>query len=417
MPNLPSLKTATAIALVTAFAAGVATSAVADTTWQENHPRREEVNNRLANQNARIHDQVKEGELTKAQAARLHKDDRQIRKEERAMASQNGGHITKLEQKTLSLPLGQAAWEKETLARYQAGQLDWHYQRPFSAKSANGAKLTIYNDELVDSSYYMSISLVSERRPGDGLVVVSGPNPDNETYTVAMKPGAGQWTALGLEVMEDESLPGIRVARGADRLVVSDVEAELSGKKLPFTLATSSVTKAYSPLYPAMAAIDGDPKTGWGVSMYGENRGLFLALRFSEELQTQADSVLMVRLRQDSEYRRATIGRFRLALSSGKYSWPEPSDPKEKADKAPAHHGLPEDVVKALQTTPDKRTDEQEEALESYFEWTSPELQPLILEVAKLEADLSMLTATISKVRFISPSFSADIGRCIGERY
>jgi len=102
MPNLPSLKTATAIALVTAFAAGVATSAVADTTWQENHPRREQVNNRLANQNARIHDQVKEGELTKAQAARLHKDDRQIRKEERAMASQNGGHITKLEQKTLN---------------------------------------------------------------------------------------------------------------------------------------------------------------------------------------------------------------------------------------------------------------------------------------------------------------------------
>src|SRR5206468_7688468 len=40
----------------------------------------------------------------------------------------------KLEQKALSLPLGQAAWEKDLLARYQAGQLDWHYQRPLSAK-------------------------------------------------------------------------------------------------------------------------------------------------------------------------------------------------------------------------------------------------------------------------------------------
>src|SRR5260370_38444315 len=108
-----------------------------------------------------------------------------------------------------------------------------------------------------------------------------------------------------------------------------------------------------------MAAIDGDPKTGWGVSMYGENRGLFLALRFSEELRTQADSVLSVRLRQDSEDRRATIGRVRLALSSGKYSWPEPSDPKEKADKAPTHPGVPEDGGKALQTTSDKRTAEQ----------------------------------------------------------
>jgi Spy/CpxP family protein refolding chaperone len=102
MSNLQNFKTATAIVLATAFAAGVATSATADTTWQKNHPRREQVNNRLAGQNARIHDQVKEGELTKAQAARLHKDDHQIRKEERAMASQNGGHITKLEQKTLN---------------------------------------------------------------------------------------------------------------------------------------------------------------------------------------------------------------------------------------------------------------------------------------------------------------------------
>jgi hypothetical protein len=102
MTNQTRFKTATAVALVTAFAAGMATSAVADTTWQENHPRREQVNNRLATQDARIHNQVKDGDLTKGQAARLHKDDRQIRGEERAMASQNGGHITKQEQKTLN---------------------------------------------------------------------------------------------------------------------------------------------------------------------------------------------------------------------------------------------------------------------------------------------------------------------------
>lgn len=102
MSNRPSLKTVTAIALATALASGMATSAVADTTWQKNHPRREQVNNRLANQNARIHNQVQEGELTKGQALSLHKDDHQIRQEERAMASQNGGHITKLEQATLN---------------------------------------------------------------------------------------------------------------------------------------------------------------------------------------------------------------------------------------------------------------------------------------------------------------------------
>jgi len=78
------------------------TPALADDAWQKAHPRREEVNARLANQNRRIHQEVKEGEMSKAQAAKLHREDRQIRGEERAMASQNGGHITKSEQKVLN---------------------------------------------------------------------------------------------------------------------------------------------------------------------------------------------------------------------------------------------------------------------------------------------------------------------------
>jgi hypothetical protein len=102
MTNLTRFKTATAVTLVTVFAASIATSALAETTWQQDHPRRTQVNSRLANQNARIHNQVKDGDLSKSQAATLHKDDHQIRTEERDMASQNGGHITKQEQRTLN---------------------------------------------------------------------------------------------------------------------------------------------------------------------------------------------------------------------------------------------------------------------------------------------------------------------------
>jgi hypothetical protein len=82
--------------------AGLVGTASADTTWQKNHPRREQVNHRLANQNKRIHQDVKNGTLTKGQAAALHKDDHQVRQEERDMASQNGGHITHSEQKVLN---------------------------------------------------------------------------------------------------------------------------------------------------------------------------------------------------------------------------------------------------------------------------------------------------------------------------
>ena len=68
------------------------------------HPRPTEVNRRLANQNRRIRAEVREGELTPRQANRLHHEDRQIRREERAMRSQNGGHLTRLEQRTLNQP-------------------------------------------------------------------------------------------------------------------------------------------------------------------------------------------------------------------------------------------------------------------------------------------------------------------------
>jgi ABC-type siderophore export system fused ATPase/permease subunit len=89
----------TALVAVFSSAAG---SAMADTTWQKNHPRREQVNNRLHNQNQRIKNEVKEGEISKAQAKNLHKEDHAIRQEERDLAKQNGGHITKPEQAVLN---------------------------------------------------------------------------------------------------------------------------------------------------------------------------------------------------------------------------------------------------------------------------------------------------------------------------
>lgn len=94
--------------VVTLTAASLALAALAgnaladDTQWQKDHPRREEVNNRLANQNQRIKTERKEGEINKAQARKLHAEDHAIRKEERTMASTNGGHVTKAEQKSLN---------------------------------------------------------------------------------------------------------------------------------------------------------------------------------------------------------------------------------------------------------------------------------------------------------------------------
>jgi len=85
-----------------AFVGSAISVAFAETQWERNHPRRDQVNDRLANQNRRINRELKEGEITKQQANQLHREDHAIRQEERDMAKINGGHITKGEQKVLN---------------------------------------------------------------------------------------------------------------------------------------------------------------------------------------------------------------------------------------------------------------------------------------------------------------------------
>lgn len=95
-------KTLLAGLAIVALTAGAAS---AGPNWAKHHPRRAEVNARLANQNRRINAERREGDLTKAQAADLHAEDRGIRAQEHFDASRDGGHITKAEQNQLNQEL------------------------------------------------------------------------------------------------------------------------------------------------------------------------------------------------------------------------------------------------------------------------------------------------------------------------
>ncbi len=86
----------------TALSFGTIASASADTVWQKDHPRREEVNNRLNNQNRRINQERVEGEISASQARAMHSEDRMVRTQERFDARFNDGHITKAEQRALN---------------------------------------------------------------------------------------------------------------------------------------------------------------------------------------------------------------------------------------------------------------------------------------------------------------------------
>jgi hypothetical protein len=98
---LSRINRAYAAALAAVLVSAASSSASAG-KWAQDHPRRAEVNARLNNQNKRINNELKEGEINKGQARALHQEDHQIRQEERDMASQNGGHLTKDEQGVLN---------------------------------------------------------------------------------------------------------------------------------------------------------------------------------------------------------------------------------------------------------------------------------------------------------------------------
>ncbi|HUP39406.1 MAG TPA: DUF1549 domain-containing protein, partial [Vicinamibacterales bacterium] len=310
-------------------------------------------------------------------------------------------------------PLDEAARESALHARWQAGELAWTWQRPVGARALNGATLTIYDKEPIESNFYLDGSLTTHTKPGDGLVVASGANPDRETYVITLRPGAGAWHQVGLEVVQDESLPGARYARGADRFLLSEVEVEVvergrPARRLSFVMATvndapPAVSAINDPSMPPLAAIDGKLETAWGIR-FGEARNPFLALRFAEALQTTADTTILVTLRHDTGLRKAVIGRFRLALAGDAFAWPPTGTSGTRARSRDASgrttwaSGLSEEVMKALRRPAEDRDAVETTALRDYMLFSNPDLSHPYRDVQLLETERGLLDSSIPSV-------------------
>lgn len=85
----------------TAAALATAGAASAD-PWDQHHPRRAEVNHRLAVQNMRINHDYRAGRLSLHQVRYLHAEDRMVRRQERFDARFDRGHITRADQHGLN---------------------------------------------------------------------------------------------------------------------------------------------------------------------------------------------------------------------------------------------------------------------------------------------------------------------------
>jgi Protein of unknown function (DUF1553)/Protein of unknown function (DUF1549)/Planctomycete cytochrome C len=328
-----------------------------------------------------------------------------------------------LQLKAKGLADEQRQWEKEELVRYMAADLAWQFPVPVEA-TASKATLTIQKEPILQDPRTLSTSVSM----GAGMVSVGGANPDNETYNVTIQPGAGKWASLGIETGQDDSLAGANIARGSERFVVTEVDAEMGGTKMPFSFAFSDVAPVTG--FPAMAAIDGDPKTGWAMGSVARGPRTMLMLRFAEPVTTDAATKIIVHIHQDSDDRKATIGRLRIALAASSSTWPgtggkgaiknaiaradsaarpstapaAPAQPPANLDAPvvapppPQHDGIAANLASALFTALDKRSEDQKKLALDYFEYSNPQLAPARIELAKLEAKSAILMSQVPEV-------------------
>jgi hypothetical protein len=301
-------------------------------------------------------------------------------------------------------------WVNTILERAKRNELGWKWQRPLTTKAASGATLKVYNAEMLDSSFEVFGSVASYTEPGNGTVVAQGPVPDNDTYSVTFKPGVGKWAQFALELVYDDTLPALRLARGSDRLLITELELEeVSGatsRRLPVSLAFTTFPYPNA-AFPISTIIDGNPNTGWAPLVYGpEVQKPMIALRFAQPVESKANSVYRVTVRHDSAYRKAVLGRFRLALSEQRETWPE-GIVKLKESMKPRPAGLGWGMAGGLESG-------NANSIRDYAFFAHPELEEAYRDWQTAEAERGMFDATIPKVlvsQAVAPRETRILGR------
>ncbi len=236
-----------------------------------------------------------------------------------------------LDTPTPELEQAQVEWEKSV----QSQAADWKPLKPTGAVAASGATFTIAND---------------------GTLLVGGASAATDIYTLVVPVNVSALTAVRLELLPHNSLPGKGPGRAANgNFVLSEIRCTLAPKAnpaaaTPLVLQEASADFAQESL-PAAAAIDGNLATGWAV---GPQLGLEHAAVFEVQgTPSGSDAILTIELVQNHGNTH-NLGRFRFSATNS----PQP---------VRANKGLPKEVVEILATSSDTRTAAQQQALAAHY--------------------------------------------------
>jgi mono/diheme cytochrome c family protein len=179
------------------------------------------------------------------------------------------------------------------------GGVEWPETKLVSAVSTGGATLTTQ---------------------GDGSVLVSGPNPDQDEHVIALHTDAKGLRLLLLEALQDPSFYDGRVGRSDNgNAVLSSITAEAVSTVDPARTTPVHLVWAWADHeqpdgdFRAVNALDARDDLGWAVDAHrvpGGRVALFVA---DEPFGFEGGTELRVTLRYQSPYARHVLGRVRLS--------------------------------------------------------------------------------------------------------
>jgi hypothetical protein len=143
----------------------------------------------------------------------------------------------------------------------------------------------------------------------DRSVLVSGPNPTQDTFTAQAQVGLKQVRAFRLEALPDPSLPAGGPGRTVNgNIVLSEFKVLADGRPLAFSGASSDFEQDK---YPSSAALDGNPLTGWALAGH---LGQASAAVFHLQAPVDLSSVTLI-LEHRSIHSQHVLGRFRVSVA------------------------------------------------------------------------------------------------------
>ena len=229
------------------------------------------------------------------------------------------------------------AWSQSIAAQAEHG---WTVIEPLTMKSSGGTTLT----KLVDNS-----------------ILASGANPQKDIYEITAKTDATNLTAVRLEALTHESLPGGGPGRHSNsNFVLSEFEltavsiADPSQQKtVKFSRAIADYSQAN---YEITKAIDGNRtgNNGWAVD--GPTRKLPATAMFIAESSFgfEGGTELQFRLRHEAGFATHGVGRPRFSITGD-------------ASQNLQLHGIPANIRQIAAKKQNLRTANEQKQLREYF--------------------------------------------------